>query len=129
MTDPIADLIIQIKNSFMVGKGEIVVPYSKVKKSIAEILMNENYLESVEVVDGKPFAQIKIVLRYVGRVPAITDVKRLSKPGRRLYVGAKSIPRALGGYGITVLSTNKGIMTDKEARKQNLGGELLCQVW
>ncbi len=129
MTDPIADLIIRIKNAFMASNKEVLVPYSKIKKSIADILMSEGYAEKVEVIEGKPFAQIKITLRYVGRVPAVTDVKRLSKPGRRLYTTANDIPRALGGYGITILSTSKGVMTDSNARKQNLGGELLCQVW
>ncbi len=129
MTDPIADLIIRIKNAFMANNKEVLVPYSKIKKSIADILMSEGYVESVEVIEGKPFAQIKITLRYVGRIPAVTEVRRLSKPGRRLYTTANDIPRALGGYGITILSTSKGVMTDADARKQNIGGELLCQIW
>lgn len=129
MTDPIADFIIRIKNAFMANKREVSVPYSKMKKSIADILEEEDYIESVEVVEGKPFARIKMRLRYVGRMPAVTEVKRLSKPGRRLYSAVNDIPRSLGGYGITIVSTNKGVMTDAQARKQNVGGELLCQIW
>lgn len=129
MTDPIADLLIRIKNAHMARQSQLLVPFSRIKKNIAEIMQKEGYLESVEVVSTSPFAQIEIKLRYIGRSPAVSDVKRLSKPGRRLYVPAKDIPKALGGYGITILSTSKGIMTDKEARKQNIGGELICQVW
>jgi small subunit ribosomal protein S8 len=132
MTDPIADLLIRIKNAHMARQQQLLVPFSKVKKNIAEILQQEGYLESVGVTDittANPFMQIEIKLRYVGKLPAVTDVKRLSKPGRRLYAPAKDIPRALGGYGVTIVSTSKGIMTDKQARKQNIGGELICQVW
>jgi len=129
MTDPIADLLIRIKNAHMARQEQLLVPFSKIKKNIAEILQKEGYLESVAVTKANPFIQLEIKLRYVGKLPAVTDVKRLSKPGRRLYVPAKDIPRALGGYGITIVSTSKGMMTDKEARKQNIGGELICQVW
>lgn len=129
MTDPIADLLIRIKNAHMARQEQLLVPFSNVKKNIAEILQKEGYLESVVVTAANPFVQLDIKLRYVGKTPALTDVKRLSKPGRRLYAPAKDIPRALGGYGITIISTSKGIMTDKEARKQNIGGELICQVW
>lgn len=129
MTDPIADLLIRIKNAHMARQEQLLVPFSKIKKNIAEILQKEGYLESVSVTEANPFSQLEIKLRYIGKMPALTDVKRLSKPGRRLYAPAKDIPRALGGYGITIISTSRGMMTDKEARKQNIGGELICQVW
>lgn len=129
MTDPIADLLIRIKNAHMARHNEVLVPFSKIKLNIAKILEQEGYIESAEVSDSKPFAEIAIKLRYVGKMPAVTEVRRLSKPGRKLYAPAKDIPRALGGYGITIVSTSKGVMTDKDARKQNIGGELICQVW
>jgi small subunit ribosomal protein S8 len=128
-TDPIADIIIRIKNAHMARHATVEVPYSKIKKSIADILVEEGYVSEVVVKEGKPFSNLILTLKYIGRLPAINDVKRLSKPGRRLYAPAKQLPRALGGYGITILSTSKGVMTDKKARKANLGGELLCQVW
>lgn len=129
MTDPIADLLIRIKNAHLARHEEVLVPYSKIKKNIADILLSAGYVRSVELTEANPFTQIAIKLRYVGKLPAVTEVKRLSKPGRRLYSPAKDIPRALGGYGITIVSTSKGLMTDTDARKQNIGGELICQVW
>ncbi len=129
MTDPIADLIIRIKNALMARKTSVRVPYSRVKQAIATILLQEGYVTSVEVVENTPFKELDITLRYVGKLPAVNDVKRLSTPGRRLYSPAHKIPRALGGYGITIVSTSRGVMTDKTARKENVGGELLCQIW
>jgi small subunit ribosomal protein S8 len=96
---------------------------------MAGILAREGYIGEVKIDDAAPFKQIVITLKYVGKLPAVTDVRRLSKPGRRVYAPAGQIPKALGGYGITIVSTNKGILTDKEARQQNVGGELICQVW
>lgn len=129
ITDPIADIIIRIKNAHMARHTVVEVPFSKIKKSIADILVAEGYLADVTVKEGKPFNVLVLTLKYIGRLPVINDVKRLSKPGRRLYAPAKQLPRTLGGYGITILSTSKGVMTDKKARKENIGGELLCQVW
>ena len=128
-TDPIADIIIRIKNAHMARHDKVTVPYSKMKKAIADILLKEGYVSAVEVEEGKPFSNLVVALKYIGKLPAINDVKRLSKPGRRLYAPVNKLPRALGGYGITIISTSKGVMTDKEARKANLGGELLCQIW
>lgn len=128
-TDPIADIIIRIKNAYMARRATVEVPYSNIKKSIADILLTEGYISDVSVNEGTPFKTLVLTLKYIGRLPAINDVKRLSKPGRRLYAPSKQLPRALGGYGITIISTSKGIMTDKKARKDNIGGELLCQVW
>ena len=128
-TDPIADIIIRIKNAHMARHAVVEVPFSRIKKSIADILVEEGYVTDVAVKEGKPFNSLVLTLKYIGRLPAINDVKRLSKPGRRLYAPAKQLPKALGGYGITILSTSKGVMTDKKARKENVGGELLCQIW
>ena len=129
MTDPIADMIIRIKNAILASKKSVVIPHSKIKKNIADILLKNEYIESYEVTDEKPQPNIIVKLKYVKKLSVITDVKRLSKPGRRLYSPADKIPQTLGGYGITIVTTSKGLMTQKEARKQNLGGELLCQIW
>ncbi len=129
MTDPIADLIIRIKNALLARKKEVVLPHSKIKHSIAQILEQEGYVAGVSVREAKPVSEIIIALKYVGKLPAVNGVKRLSTPGRRLYSSVSGIPRTLNGYGITIISTSKGVMTDKSARKQNIGGELLCQIW
>lgn len=134
-TDPIADIIIRIKNAHMARHEKIEVPYSKMKKAIADILLKEGYVTAVEIKESTlkgtsaPFNYLVITLKYIGKLPAINDVKRLSKPGRRLYAPVSKLPRTLGGYGITIVTTSKGVMTDKQARKANLGGELLCQIW
>jgi small subunit ribosomal protein S8 len=129
MTDPIADMIIRIKNALLAGHATVQVPHSKVKEALANILVEEGYVAGMQVKPQMPQAVIEIELKYIGKVPAITDVRRVSKPGRRLYSGAKDIPAALGGYGITIVSTSKGVMTGTNARKSNAGGEVLCQVW
>jgi len=129
MTDPIADMIIRIKNALLAEMPEVVIPHSKVKEEIAKILMANGYVESFDLEAKVPQSNIRIKPRYVGKMSAITDVKRISKPGRRIYASSKELPRALGGYGITIVSTSKGIMTDRDARKQNVGGEVLCQIW
>lgn len=129
MTDPIGDFIIRIKNAVMAKHDTIVVPYSRLREALANILKNEGYVSDVSVDKTKPFPELVLSLKYVGKLPAVTDVRRMSKPGRRLYAPANKIPKALGGYGITILSTNKGVLTDADARKQNVGGELLCQIW
>ena len=128
-TDPIADIIIRIKNAHMARHEKIEVPYSKMKKAIADILLKEGYVAEVGIKESKPFNYLAITLKYIGKLPAVNDVKRLSKPGRRMYAPANKLPKTLGGYGITIISTSKGVMTDKDARKANLGGELLCQIW
>ncbi len=129
MNDPIADMIIRIKNALMARRDSVVVPHSKMKAQIGQLLVQNNYVEDCTVEAKMPQADLVFKLKYVGKIPAITDVKRISKPGRRVYAPAGKIPRALGGYGITIVSTSKGIMTDKEAKKQNIGGEVLCQIW
>lgn len=129
MTDPIADMLIRIKNALLARHKELVIPHSKVKEAIAQILTDNNYIQSFKVVKQKPQSSITVVLGYQDKWPKITGVKRVSKPGRRLYTPVGQIPRTLNGYGITILSTSKGLMTDKQARKSNVGGELLCQIW
>lgn len=129
MTDPIADMIIRIKNSVMAGRSELLVPHSKMKMALAKILKDFNYIEDFKLVEEGVFKQIKITLKYIGKTAAISGVKRISKPGRRIYKGSVMIPRALNGYGLTIVSTNQGLMDSKSARKNNVGGEVLCQIW
>jgi len=129
ITDPIGDMIIRIKNAFLAKKNEVVLPHSKIKEDIAKILERNKYIKSFEVVEKKPQKELIVKLRYVDSLPAITGVKRLSKPGRRIYAASNKIPSTLNGYGITIISTNKGVMIDRQAREKNVGGELLCKIW
>ena len=129
ITDSIADMLIRIKNALAAGHYEVVLPHSKIRVAIAKILVKENYIQSMESIKKTPQNQIKLKLRYEGSLPVISGVKRISKPGRRLYTSVNQIPVTLGGYGITILSTNQGILTDKEARLKNIGGEIICQIW
>lgn len=129
MTDPIADMLARIKNAVLAKHKQVVMPHSKVKEAIAKILADNKYIEGVEVVEKKPQSDLVIKLGYKGKLPMISGVKRVSKPGRRLYSTVDKVPATLNGYGITIVSTSKGLLTDKEARQQNVGGELLCQVW
>lgn len=129
MTDPIADMITRIKNALLAGKQTVGIPHSKMKESIAQLLVEGGYVEDFEVKKDQLHSEIIIKLKYIGKVPAISAVRRMSKPGRRMYVPVKQIPRALGGYGMTIVSTSKGVMDDTKARQQNVGGEVLCQIW
>lgn len=130
VTDPISDLLVRLKNGAQRRHETIVVPASKLKRAILEILTKEGYVESVEdgVRDGHPV--LNVHLRYVdeGR-PMITGLERISKPGRRVYVGSRDITKVRNGIGMSILSTSKGIMTDQESRRNKLGGEILCSVW
>lgn len=129
ITDPIADMIIRIKNALMAGQNEVVMPHSNLRQAVGNLLLENGYIQSIEVEEKKPQSEIKIVPKYIGKTPAISGVRRISKPGRRVYATVKEIPRALGGYGITIVSTSKGVVTDNQARKLNVGGEVLCQIW
>lgn len=129
MIDPISDFITRIKNAVLAKHTTVALPYSRLKESLAEILKKEGYVSEVSIDKSRPFPELVMTLKYIGKQAAVTDVRRLSKPGRRLYAPANQIPKALGGYGITILSTNKGVLTDTDARKMNVGGELLCQIW
>jgi len=132
-TDPIADMLTRIRNACMAGHNYVVVPSSKVKLAITRILKEEGFIESYDVTRDRPQPMIRIWLKYAGdrknRRPVITGLKRVSKPGRRIYTGKKDIPWVLSGMGIAILSTSKGIMTGKKARRLGLGGEVLCYIW
>ncbi len=126
--DPIADLLTRLRNSTRVRKAELLVPYSRMKADISAILKKEGYITDFEVKsEGKP--QLRIVNKFAGKVPAITGLKRVSRPGLRRYVGAEDIPRVLGGMGISIISTPRGVLSGREARRQKVGGELLAYVW
>jgi len=128
MTDPIADFLTRIRNISQAGQEYVEVPSSKMKKAIAAILKREGYIKDFEYIpDGKQ-GVLKIFLKP-GSQRALTGLKRISKPGLRVYVGKDELPRVLGGLGIAIISTSKGLMTDQEARKAGLGGEVICYVW
>lgn len=128
-TDPIADLLTRIRNAAAVGKTEVRVPSSKLKKVVAEQLKKNNYLAGVKVEAGKPRDTLVITINKPGENSAINEITRLSKPGRRVYVGADDIPRVKSGRGLVLVSTSKGVITGHEAVKQRLGGELLLKVY
>ena len=133
MTDPIADMLTRIRNAQMVRKPEVVLSYSKIKFAIAEILFQEGFVKAVERVQANratALPQMRIVLKYLGpREGAITSLKRISKPGRRVYAQKDGLPRVLNNLGIAILSTSQGIMTNKQARKAGLGGEVICEIY
>jgi small subunit ribosomal protein S8 len=128
MHDPISDLLTRIRNAGTAGHTEVLVPHSAFKESIAKVLSQEGYLSAVNV-EGSEKKSLKIALRYQGKKSVITGLRQVSSPGLRRYVNAREIPRVLGGMGIAVLSTPQGVMTDVQARKNNLGGEVVCFVW
>ena len=128
-TDPIADLLTRIRNANMVGKTEVRVPTSKLKKVVAEQLAKNNYLAGVKLEDGKPRGTLVVTLAKDGENCPITEIARVSKPGRRVYVAAADIPKVKQGRGIVLISTSKGVMTGGEAVKQKLGGEVLLKVY
>ncbi|RMF97648.1 MAG: 30S ribosomal protein S8 [Candidatus Schekmanbacteria bacterium] len=131
MTDRIADLLTRIRNGIRAKHEEVIIPSSKMKLSIVKILKEEGYIKDYsEEKDERGHPCIKVVLKYDSEGNSvISGLKRLSKPGRRLYEKAASLPKSLGGYGIVLVSTSKGIMTDKKCREENLGGEILCEIW
>ena len=129
VNDPIGDLLAQIKNASMVGKKSIILPYSRMKKEVASILVREGFLSDLQVTGEKPKEQLHLSLRFDGKVPVITGIKRISKPGLRRYVSVKEIPTVVGGMGVSVLSTPSGIMTGSDAKKKNIGGEVVCLIW
>lgn len=129
MTDSIADMLTRIRNAYLARKKSANVPHSLIKENIAKILTQEGYIKSFSVKKGKVQKVIEIQLEYKGKNPAVDGIDRISKPGRRIYTRADKIPLSLGGYGIMILSTNKGLMTGKKARKEKVGGEIICKVW
>lgn len=130
MTDPIADFLARLRNGIRARKQEVELPRSTLKQRIAEILRDEGYLNAVVTQDSNVQGTIKVALRYDGRNScAISGLRRVSRPGQRKYVPAKLVPRVRNGLGIAILSTSQGVMTDREARKRGVGGEVLCEVW
>ena len=129
ISDPIADMLTRIRNAVMVRHDVVLVPASRMKLSIAKILKEEGFIKDYEVIRGKPHRVIKVYLKYDDKnQPVLSGLERVSKPGLRVYVGRKEIPRVLGGLGIAIVSTSKGVMTGQQAWRQGLGGELLCYV-
>lgn len=130
MTDPIADMLTRIRNANTVGHKTVEIPGSNIKKSIAEILKSEGFIRDYEFVEDGKQGIIRAYLKYgPNEEKVITGIKRISKPGLRVYAGKNEIPRVLGGLGIAIISTSQGLVTDKQARKNNVGGEVLCYVW
>ena len=130
ITDPIADMLTRIRNAGSAKHDTVDVPASKMKKAIAQILLDEGYIKSYQLVEDNTQGIIRITLKYLpGKEKAITGLRRVSKPGLRVYAGADELPRVLKGLGIALISTSKGIMTDKQARAQHIGGEVLAFVW
>ena len=128
MTDPIADMLTRIRNASLIHKKEVVVPFSKIKIGIAKILVEQGYMEKAEEKkDAHPY--ILLTLKYHGHTPAINHIKRISKPGHRQYMKKDEITKVLSGFGLAILSTPKGLLTNDEARKQQVGGEVICEVY
>ena len=129
VNDPIADMLTRIRNALVARHEDVMIPASNIKKSIAQILLDEGYIKSVENVDDGMQGQIKITLKYVDKESVIKGLKRISKPGLRVYAKSEEIPKLLGGLGIAIISTSKGVMVDKAARAAKIGGEVLAYIW
>ena len=133
MTDPIADMLTRIRNALMAGHTSLVLPSSKLKLSILSLMKEQGFIQDYDVIPDNPQPQVRIWLRYIGerkeRRSVISGLKRVSKPGCRIYVGHEEIPWVMSGLGVAILSTPKGILTDRQARKVSVGGEVMCYVW
>ena len=129
MTDPVADMLTRIRNAIMARHTRVQIPASNMKIAIARILQEEGYIKDYEVIKDGPQGTIRITLRYVDRRPVLTQLKRISKPGLRVYTRRDAIPRVRGGLGTAILSTPKGVMSGRQAYQQGLGGEVVCYVW
>ena len=129
LSDPIADFLTRLRNAARSNRNDVSAPYSRMKEEIAKILKQEGYIAGFEVdTQAKP-AQIKVTMKFVNRVPALSGLRRVSRPGLRKYVGSGDIPRVLGGMGVAILSTSRGVITGRQARKEKVGGELVAVVW
>lgn len=128
-TDPIADMLTRIRNALLVRKPEVQMPHSKIKQSVAELLQANGFIEGVKVTEATIGKTLVLSLNQEEQNARITDIQRLSKPGRRTYVRSKDIPRVKGGRGVVIVSTSKGVMTGDDAQKANIGGELICKVY
>jgi small subunit ribosomal protein S8 len=128
-TDPIADMLTRIRNASAAKKSELVLPYSKFKASLATLLLAEGFISGMNELAGE-MKMLQINLKYdTAGEPVIAGIKRVSKPGQRIYLGSERLPRTNSGFGVTVVSTSKGLLTDKQARKEKVGGEVVCQIW
>jgi len=128
MTDPIADMLTRIRNAVAINKPEVILPYSKIKHEIAKILKSEGYVSDIEKVEDN-FNSLKLVLKYNNKESVISHIKRVSKPGRRVYIGRQEIPYILNDLGIAILSTSQGVMSNRQARRARVGGEIICEIW
>ncbi len=129
VTDPISDMLTRIKNGYGARKQTVEFPWSKIKETISEVLSKNGYVDAAEtkIIDG--LKTVSVTLKYDGKKPALTDLRRISRPSLRVYTNKTSIPKVLGGLGMAIISTPKGVMTDKQARKQSIGGEVICEIW
>jgi len=128
MTDPIADMLTRIRNAHLAGKRQVVIPFSKVKMAILDVMKQEGYIEEVTKEDAN-FGQLVVNLKYNGKQPMITQIRRASKPGHRMYRQKDELPAVLNGYGMAIISTSQGIMSGKEAKKRGIGGEIMCTIY
>jgi small subunit ribosomal protein S8 len=130
MTDPVADMLTRIRNANNVGHATVDIPASRMKKSIADILAEEGYIKGYDIIEGDSQDTIRVRMKYgADREKVITGIKKISKPGLKVYAKKDEVPRVLGGLGVAIISTSRGIISDKEARKQGVGGEVICYVW
>ena len=130
LTDTIADMLTTIRNGLLVQKEKVQTPFSKIKSNVLKVLTEEGYIKDYKIInETKAIKKIEIVLSYINGHPSIKKISKVSKPGRKVYTKIKTLPSYYNGYGVTIVSTSKGIMTDKKARRSNLGGEILCQVF
>jgi len=133
MTDPIADMLTRIRNATQAGHRKVDVPASNLKRAVAELLQEQGYIEKVEMIDARSQGVLRIYLKYFQRdgkrAGVIEGIRRISRPGRRIFAGKGEIPKVCGGYGISILSTNQGILTGHQCRQLGIGGEVLCEVW
>ena len=129
INDPIADFLTRIRNGLIARHDSITVPASNMKKAIADILLEEGYIKSYQVIEDGKQGILRVTLKYIGKQKVIQGLRRVSKPGLRIYAGCEDMPKVMNGLGVAIVSTSKGIMTDKKARKENVGGEILAFVW
>lgn len=130
MTDPIADMLTRIRNALAVNKETVEIPSSNIKKAIADIMLKEGYVESVKLVEDGYNGKLVLTLKYAGKNKSVINaLQRVSRPGLRVYADVENMPKVMDGLGIAIISTNKGVMTDKQAKAANVGGEVLCYIW
>ena len=130
MTDPIADMLTRVRNALAVNKETVEIPSSNMKKAIADIMLKEGYVQDVKLVEDGYSGKLVLTLKYVGKKKSVINaLQRVSRPGLRVYANVENMPKVLNGLGVAILSTNKGIMTDRQAKAANVGGEVLCYIW